>query len=83
MPIYTLSVTGQNGIKSTFHDHVKPLDEAAKDILAKKSVFTIGLEFAKILRNENLKWSMDVTIHALKEEVKDKDEESGVEDESD
>ena len=78
---YTLSVTGQNGIKSTFHDHVKPLDEAAKDILAKKSVFTIGLEFAKILRNENLKWSMDVTIHALKEEVKDK--ESGVEDESD
>jgi len=80
---YTLSVTGQNGIKSTFHDHVKPLEEAAKDILSKQSVFMIGFEFAKMLRNENLKWSMDVTIHALKEEVKDKVEESGVEDESD
>ena len=77
---YTLSVTGRNGIKSTFYDHVKPLDEAAKDIIANKSVFMIGFEFAKMLRNENQKWVMQATIHALKEEVKDKDEESGVED---
>ena len=77
---YTLSVTGKTGIKSTFHDHVKPLDEAAKDIIANKSVFMIGFEFAKMLRNENQKWVMQATIHALKEEVKDKDEESGVED---
>ena len=80
---YTLCVTGKNGIKSTFHDQVKPLDEAAKDIIANKSVFMIGFEFAKMLRNENQKWVMQATIHALKEEVKDKDEESGVKDESD
>ena len=44
----------------------------------------IGFEFVKNLRiDENLKWPMEVTIHALKEEVKDKNEESGVEDDSD
>ena len=80
---YTLSVTGKNESKFTFYGHVKPLDEAAKDIIAEKSVFMIGYEFVKNLRDENLKWPMEVTIHALKEEVKDKDEESGVEDESD
>ena len=82
----TLSVTSKNGTKSLFYDHVKPLDEAAKDIIAKKSAFMIGIELAKMLRgeiNENMEWQMDVTIHALKEEVKDDNEESGVEDESD
>jgi len=80
---YTLSVTGKNESKFTFYGHVKPLDEAAKDIIAEKSVFMIGFEFVKTLRDENLNWPMEVTIHALKEEVKDKDEESGVEDDSD
>ena len=79
-------MTSKNGAKSLFYDHVKPLDEAAKDIIAKKSTFMIGFEFAKMLRgerNENMRWQMDVTIHALKEAVKDDNEESGVEDESD
>jgi hypothetical protein len=83
---YTLSVTSKSGTKSFFYDHVKPLDEGAKDIIARKSAFMIGSEFAKMLRaerNENMEWQMDVTIHALKEEVKDDNEESGVEDESD
>ena len=83
---YTLSVTSKNGTKSLFYDNVKPLDQAATDIIAKKSAFMIGSEFAKMLRaerNENMEWQMDVTIHALKEEVKDDNEESGVEDESD
>ena len=83
---YTLSVTSKTGTKSLFYDHVKPLDEGAKDIIARKSAFMIGSEFAKMLRaerNENMEWQMDVTIHALKEEVKDDNEESGVEDESD
>ena len=83
---YTLSATSKNGTKSLFYDHVKPLDEAARDIIAKKSAFMIGFEFAKMLReerNENMEWQMDVTVHALKEEVKDDNEESGVEDESD
>ena len=80
---YTLSVTGKNGTKFTFYGHVKPLDEAAKDIIAEKSVFMIGFEFVKSLRDKNWDWSMEVTIHALKEEVKDKDEESGVEDGTD
>ena len=80
---YTVSVTGKNGYKSTIHENVRPLDDAAKDIIAEKAVFTIGLEFVKKLRGDNKEWPIEVTIHALKEEVKDKDEESGVEDESD
>ena len=43
----------------------------------------IGTEIAKNLRDEYEEWEMEVTIHALKEEAKDKGEESGVEDESD
>ena len=43
----------------------------------------IGTEIAKNSIDENGGWQMEVTIHALKEEAKDKEEESGVEDESD
>ena len=80
---YTLSLTGKNGYKSTIREHVRPLDEAARDIIAEKYVFIIGGEFIKKLLEENQEWPIEITIHALKEEVKDKDEESGVEDETD
>ena len=79
----TLSVNGKNGNKFTYYDYVKPLDEGSADIIAKQSLFMIGTEIAKNSRDENLEWQMEVTIHALKEEAKDKDEESGVEDGSD
>ena len=79
----TLSVNGKNGNKYTYYGDVKPLDEGPLDIIAKQSVFMIGTEIAKNSRDENLEWQMEVTIHALKEEAKDKDDESGVEDESD
>jgi hypothetical protein len=46
-------------------------------------LFIIGGEFIKKLLEENQEWPIEITIHALKEEVKDKDEESGVEDETD
>ena len=80
---YTISMTGKNGYKSTIHENVRPLDDAAKDIIAEKAVFSIGIEFFKKLRGDKKESPIEVTIHALKEEVKDKDEESGVEDESD
>ena len=79
----TLSVNGKDGNKYTYYGHVKPLDEGPLDIIAKQSVFMIGTEIAKNSRDENLEWQMEVTIHALKQEAKDKDEESGVEDGSD
>ena len=79
----TLSVNGKKGNKFTYYDYVKPLDMGPADVINKQSLFMIGPEIAKNSRDENLEFQMEVTIHALKEEAKDKDEESGVEDESD
>ena len=56
------------------------MDEAADDIIAKQFAFVIGTEVIKEIRRDN-KVSMEVTIHDLKEEAKDEDVESGVEDE--
>jgi len=80
---YTLSVEGKNGNKFTYSDHVKSLDEKPADIFGEPSALMIGIEVAKKIRNEDLKWPIEVTIHALKEEAKDEDIESGVEDGSD
>ena len=82
---YTLSVEGKNGNKFTYSDNVKPLDEKPDDIMCigEPSALMIGIEVAKKIRNEDLRWPIEVTIHALKEEAKDEDIESGVEDESD
>ena len=77
---YTLSVEGKKGNKFTYSDHVKPLDVKPADIFGEPSALMIGIEVAKKIRNENLRWPMEVTIHALKEEAKDEDMESGVED---
>ena len=79
----TLSVNGNDGNKYSYYGYVKPLDEGSADIIAKQALFTIGTEIAKNSSNENEEWQIVVVIHALKEEVKDKEEESGVEDGSD
>ena len=57
------------------------MDEAADDIIAKQFAFVIGTEVIKEIRNKDYQMSMEVTIHDLKEEAKDEDVESGVEDE--
>ena len=57
------------------------MDEAAEDIIAKQFAFVIGTEVIKEIRNEDSIVSIEVTIHDLKEEAKDEDVESGVEDE--
>ena len=80
---YTLSVEGKNGNKYSYYDQVKPLDWPAADIISFPFALMIGIEVAKKIRNEDQKWKIEVTIHALKEEAKDEDIESGVEDESD
>ena len=49
------------------------IEVGSDDIIAKQPVFTIGTE-----ANENSKLPVEVTIHALKEEAKDQDMESGV-----
>ena len=79
---YTMSITGKIRDKFTYHGFVKPLDEGPDDIIAKQLVFMIGVEAMKELKDENGNLKIDVTIHALKEEAKDMDIESGVEDES-
>ena len=80
---YTLSVTGKNGNKfSIFHAYPKPLDEGHEQIIENQPVFMIGTEVIKTISEKNV-LKIEVTIHDLKEEAKDDDEESGVEDESD
>ena len=83
---YTLSMKGKGVSKFTYHDNVKSLDEAPNDIIAKQFLFSIGIEAVKKLvieEKESLKWELEVTIHALKEEAKDEEVESGVEDDTD
>ena len=78
---YTISITGKNEAKFTFRDKVKALDEAADDIIDKQYVFVIGTEIIKEIVTVDGKLAIEVTIHDLKEEAKDEDVESGVEDE--
>ena len=73
----TLSI-GKLGDKLTYNGQVKPLDKGLDDIIAEQSGFMIGTEVMKRLRDENNKLAIEVTIHALKEEAKDTDVESGV-----
>jgi len=81
---YTFTVKGQDGTKISFYGYVIPLDEDSYVIIEKKAVFTIKGEAMKSFGNEDSKLPIEVTIHALKEEAKDDDLESGVStDESD
>ena len=81
--VITLSI-GKFEDKLTYNGRVKPLDEEWDDIIAKQSGLVIGTEIIDRLSDENNKLTIDVTIHALKEEAKDSDMESGVSaDESD
>ena len=57
-------------------------NEGPDYLAAKQLVFMVGVEAMKELKDENDNLKIDVTIHALKEEAKDLDIESGVEDES-
>ena len=75
---YTLSLTTKNGEKLAYYGHVKPLDEIRNDIIAQWSGFAIRTEVIKKALNENDEFQIDVEIHALKEEAKDTDMESGV-----
>ena len=80
---YTMSITGEIRDKFNYHGFVKPLDDGPDNIIAKQLVFMVGVEAMKELKDENGNLKIDVTINALKEEAKDMDIESGVEDESD
>ena len=57
---------------------MKPLDEIRNDIIAQWSGFAIRTEVIKKALNKNDEFQIDVEIHALKEEAKDTDMESGV-----
>ena len=77
---YTLSFTSKTGEKFTYYGYAKPLDEERKDIIAQRSRFVLAIEALKKTADEKNKFQIEVTIHALKEEAKDTDMESGVED---
>ena len=80
----TISVTDKSGNKFAFYGQaVKPLDEGPYDVIAKQAVFMIGTEVIKNSKDENDKLSVEVTINDLKEEAKDSNDESGVEDDVD
>ena len=80
----SISVTDKSGNKFAFYGQaVKPLDEGPYDVIAKQAVFMIGTEVIKNSKDENDKLSVEVTINDLKEEAKDSNDESGVEDDAD
>ena len=80
----SISVTDKSGNKFAFYGQaVKPLDEGPSDIIAKQTVFMIGTEVIKNSKDEHDKLSVEVTINDLKEEAKDINDESGVEDDVD
>ena len=66
-----------------YYGHVKPPDKKGDDIIYSKSVFMLGTEIVRNSTSEDNKIKVEVQLHSLKEEAKDKDEESGVEDDSD
>ena len=78
---YTLSITGENN-KFTFDGYSKPLDEDPSEIIENQLVFMIGTKAIKKIRTEKKMFEIEVTIHDLKAEARDDNEESGVEDES-
>ena len=73
---YTLSVSGENGRKFTYYDYAKPLDEGYDEIIEKQRGFLIGTEAIKEIRNAKIEFPVEVTIHDLKNEAKDDNEES-------
>mgnify|MGYP001203579950 CR=1 FL=1 len=78
---YTLSITGENN-KFTFDGYSKSLDEDPSEIIENQLVFMIGTEAIKKIRNEENMFEIEVTIHDLKAEAREDNEEHGVEDES-
>jgi hypothetical protein len=78
---YTLSITGENN-KFTFDGYSKPLDEDPSEIIENQLVFMIGTKAIKKIRTEKKMFEIEVTIHDLKAEVRDDNEDSGVKDES-
>ena len=81
---YTLSITTKIGDKFTYYGHVKPLDEASDKIIAEESGFAIRPKVIEKALDEENWFQIEVTIHALKEDAKDTDMESGLStDESD
>ena len=76
---YTMSFTTKTGEKVSYYGHVKPLDEERGDIFAKKSVFVLTTDVIKTAVDEQNVFQIEVKIHLLKEEAKDTDMESGVE----
>ena len=75
---YTMSFTINTGEKFTYYGDVKPLDETRDDIIGQWSGFAIRTEVIKKALYEKHKFQIEIRIHALKEEAKDTDMESGV-----
>ena len=66
--------------KITFSGKVRSLDETRKDIIAEQKCFIVGKQTCKNLMDENEEIYYKIELRNLKEEAKDENEESGIDD---
>ena len=66
--------------KITFSGKVRSLDETRKDIIAEQKCFIVGKQACKNLMDENEEIHYRIELRNLKEEAKDENEESGIDD---
>ena len=66
--------------KITFSGKVRSLDETRKDIMAEQKCFIVGKQTCKNLMDEHEKIHCSFELRNLKEEAKDENEESGIDD---
>ena len=79
---YQLSITNPTNVndKITFSGKVRSLDETRKDIIAEQKCFIVGKQACKNLMDENEEIHYRIELRNLKEEAKDENEESGIDD---
>ena len=73
------SLTNVND-KITFSGKVRSLDETRKDIITEQKCFIVGKQTCKNLMDENEEIEYRIELRNLKEEAKDENEESGIDD---
>ena len=80
--MYQVSTTNANDAndKRNFSGKVRSLDETRKEIIDEQYCFVIGKPTCKNFKNEKHVILFEIELRNLKEEAKDEDVESGIDD---
>ena len=80
--MYQASITNANDAndKRNFSGKVRSLDETRKEIMDEQKCFVVGKPTCKNFKNDHDIVKYRIELRNLKEEAKDEDEESGIDD---